>query len=132
MSYAGAVALQAALYEHLSGQPALAGVPIHDAVPHGGGRGTWILIGPEEVRDASDGSGRGARHDFTVSVMSDAAGFLAAKRVALGLSDALVTAPPALARGRLVRLDFLKAVARRLGSGDARRIDLTFRARIEE
>ncbi|WP_412842372.1 DUF3168 domain-containing protein [Cereibacter sphaeroides] len=52
--------------------------------------------------------------------------------MALALSDALVTAPPALERGRLVRLDFLKAVARRLGSGDARRIDLTFRVRIEE
>ncbi|SNX69051.1 uncharacterized protein DUF3168 [Cereibacter ovatus] len=133
MSYGAAAALQAAVFQRLEAAPALTGVSIHDDVPHGGGQGTWVLIGPEDVRDASDGTGGGAEHRFTVSVISDAAGFLAAKRIAVAISDALVGADLALGRGRLVALGFMRATARRLGGrGGARRIDLTFRARIED
>lgn len=132
MSYGAAAALQAAVFQKLVALPALAGVPVHDAVPHGGGRGTWVLIGPEDVRDASDASGEGAEHRFTISVISDATGFLAAKRVAVAVSDALVGANLTLGRGRLVSLGFLRAAARRLASGGARRIDLIFRARVED
>ncbi|MGP3696018.1 DUF3168 domain-containing protein [Rhodobacter sp. NSM] len=132
MSYGGAAALQAALFQRLATWPELSGVPLHDAVPQAGGRGTWVLIGPEDVRDASDGTGGGTEHRFTVSVISEAAGFLGAKRIAGTISDALVDAPLELARGRLVGLRFLRAAARRLGSGSARRIDMTFRARIED
>jgi len=39
---------------------------------------------------------------------------------------------PALERGRLVSLRFLRAVAKRDSRGDRRRIDLTFRARVDE
>ncbi|AXQ93233.1 DUF3168 domain-containing protein [Cereibacter azotoformans] len=132
MSYGAAAALQAALFQRLAAWPDLADVPVHDALPKGGGRGTWVLIGPEEVRDVSDSTGGGAEHRFTISVISDAAGFLEAKRVAASVSDALEDASLALGRGRLVGLRFLKGTARRLASGGARRIDLIFRARIED
>ncbi|QYK39923.1 MAG: DUF3168 domain-containing protein [Paracoccaceae bacterium] len=131
MSYAGAAALQAAIWQRLSSATALAGVPVVDALPKGAGRGTFVLIGPEEAVDASDGSGGGAEHRLTISVISDAAGFLAAKEVAVSLSDELTDATLVLSRGRLVSMRFLRAAARRLDSGAARRIDLTFRARVE-
>lgn len=131
MSYAAAAALQSAVFSTLSAAPALAQVQIVDAIPPGGGLGTFVLLGPEEVLDASDKSGGGAEHRFTVSVISDAAGFLAAKSVAAEVSQALVDATPAMTVGRVVGIGFLKAVAKRLDDGDVRRIDLTFRARIE-
>ncbi len=135
MSYAMAAALQAAIYQRLRGSSALAalvGDAVFDAVPTGGAPGLFVLIGPEEVVDRSDKSGAGAEHRFTVSVVSDAAGFQAAKTVAVAVSDALADAALVLSRGRLVGLWFLKAVAKRAGAAEARRIDLTFRARVEE
>lgn len=131
MSYRAAGALQAALHAGLSGHPGLAGVPILDAMPSGGGTGTYLLIGPELVLDRSDGSGAGAEHRLVISVISDAAGFLAAKGVAAEVSEALEGIGPDLGAGRLVALSFERAVARRLEAGMVRRIDLSFRARIE-
>jgi hypothetical protein len=131
MSYAGAAALQAAIYQRLTATTALAGVPIHDALPPGAGAGTFVLIGPEEVRDASDKTGPGAEHRFVVSVISDGTGFQAAKTVAVAVSDALVGASLILARGRLVYLVFQRARASRIDEGEVRRIDLTFAARLE-
>lgn len=131
MSYAGAAALQAAVFARLSAWPDLAGVAVLDAIPAGGGAGTFVLLGPEEVRDASDRSGDGAEHRLVVSVISDATGFLAAKTVAVGVSDALSGATLALSVGRLVGMEFQRAVARRLEDGEVRRIDLTFRARLD-
>lgn len=132
MSYGVASALQAAIYQRLTGAAALAGVPVLDAVPKGQAPGTFVLIGPEEVFDQSDKTGDGAEHRFVVSVVSNATGFQAAKAAAVSVSDALVDAPLVLARGRLVGLRFLRALARRLDEGKARRIDLTFRARVED
>lgn len=132
MSYGAAEALQAAIYQQLTATPALAGVPVVDALPKGQGTGTFVLIGPEDVLDRSDKTGNGAEHRFLVSVISDAAGFQAAKAVAVAVSDSLTDAPLALARGHLVGLWFVRATARRLAEGKARRIDLTFRARIED
>jgi Protein of unknown function (DUF3168) len=132
MSYGMAQALQAAIYQRLTADSALAGIPVVDALPKGQGSGTFILIGPEDVIDQSDKVGKGAEHRFSVSVISDAAGFLAAKAIAVVVSDNLIDAPLVLARGHLSGLWFLKAVARRLDEGKARRIDLTFRARVEE
>lgn len=130
MSYGVAAALQAAIYARLVAE--LPGVAVHDALPAGGGTGSFVLLGPEEALDASDASGHGAEHRFTVSVLSDAAGFLQAKGIAVAISDALVDAPLALTRGRLVGLRFQKAQARRLEQGAARRIDLRFAARVED
>lgn len=130
MSYAGAAALQAAVYTHLAGDPALAGVPVVDALPSGTGRGTFVLLGPEEAIDRSDQSGGGAEHRLIVSVISDAEGFAAAKAAAVAVSDRLAGADLLLSRGTLVALHFRRAVARRLEAGAVRRIDLEFRARV--
>ena len=131
MSYRAAAALQGAIYTLLAAVPALNGVAIVDAMPPGGGTGTFVLIGPEEVLDQSDKSGGGAEHRITVSVISDASGFLSAKQIAQDVSDSLIDATPPLSVGRVVGIRFLKAVAKRLDDGDVRRVDLTFRVRVE-
>ena len=135
MSYAMAAALQAAIYQRLRGSSevgALVGNAVLDAVPARAAPGLYVLIGPEEVIDRSDKSGRGAEHRLVISVVSDAAGFHAAKSVAVAVSDALADAALVLSRGRLVGIWFQKAVAKRTGPAEARRIDLTFRARVED
>lgn len=135
MTYAVASALQSAVFARLSADTALdalVGNAIHDAVPAGTPKGTFVSLGPEDARDKSDKTGGGAEHDFVVSVVTDAAGFQKAKTVAAAVSDALIGASLTLARGRLIGLWFVKATARRADKGDVRRIDLTFRARVED
>ncbi len=130
MSYGAAPALQQAVFQRLTGFPALDGVAIHDAVPPDAS-GTFVLVGPEEVRDQSDKTGAGAEHQLVISVITDATGFLSIKTVAADVSDALIGAPLSLSRGQLVSLLFLRATARRIEEGETRRIDLTFRARVQ-
>ena len=131
MSYAAASALQTAVYGRLTTYPALAGVTVVDAVAPGSGKGKFILLGPETANDRSDKSGAGAEHLFQVSVISDDTGFLSAKAIAGHVSSALSGAGLTLATGILVSLNFQRAVARRLREGEHRRIDLTFRARVD-
>jgi hypothetical protein len=134
MSYGVAAALQAAVYQRLVAEAplgALVGTAIYDAVPPGTAEATYVSLGPEDARDASDMTGDGAAHDFVVSVVTTEAGFQGAKAVAAAISDALVGADLALARGTLVALWFVRAKARRVEKADTRRIDLTFRARVE-
>lgn len=135
MSYAVTAALQAAVYQRLAGDAnlaALVGTAIYDALPAGQLPQTYVTLGPERARDRSDGSGGGAWHDMVVSVVTDGAGFQDAKAAAAAVNDALVGADLTLSRGRLVALDFHRARARRAGTGALRRIDLTFRARVED
>ncbi|WP_377186960.1 DUF3168 domain-containing protein [Ruegeria meonggei] len=136
MSYGVSAALQEAVFQLLSGDAqvgTLAGGAIYDAVPAGSVPQTYVTLGPEEVREASDRSGAGAVHRFTVSVVSEAAGFGAAKTLAGAVCDALEGAPLSLNRGRVVGLWFERASARRTGTGGAiRQIDLRFRARVED
>ena len=135
MSYGAGAALQAAVYQRLLSDGALGALvsgAVYDSVPPGALTGTYIALGPEDVRDASDQVGRGAVHEFTVSVVTDQPGFQSAKAVAAAASDALTGAPLTLARGRLVGLWFLSARARRVEKADTRRIDLIFRARVED
>lgn len=134
MSMGVSAALQAAVYQHLSADSAvsaLVGSDIYDALPPGDLPPLYVALGDETVRDASDMTGTGAWHDLVVAVISDAAGFQAAKDVAGAIGDALIGADLVLARGRLVGLRFLRAQARR-ESGGLRRINLTFRARVED
>ena len=134
MSYAGAAALQAAVYQRLrasSELDTLIGDAISDAAPPGAVTGTYVSLGPEDVLDASDMTGDGALHDFVISVVTDEAGFQSAKAVAAAVSDSLVDATLILARGTLIGLWFVKAKARRVGTASTRRIDITFRARVE-
>jgi hypothetical protein len=130
MSYGASSALQTAVFQVLTSAPSLVGVAIYDAVPPGPA-GTFVLVGPEEVRDASDKSGQGAEHQLAISVVSDGTGFLAAKAIAGAITDTLTGANLTLTRGHVVSFLFLRASARRIDEGEVRRIDLIFRARIE-
>lgn len=134
MSYAMAAALQRAVFQRLVGHATIAslvGARIYDAVPKGRLPELYIALGPELARDASDKTGRGAWHEFAVSVISEEAGFQAAKDVASAVCDALIDAALVMDRGRLVGLFFKKANAQHEKSG-RRRIDLIFRARVED
>jgi hypothetical protein len=134
MSYAMAAALQSAVYQRLSGDAAvtgLVGARIYDAVPKGRLPELYIALGPEKALDASDKTCHGAWHEFAVSVISEDAGFQAAKEVSAAVCDALIDAGLVLGRGRLVALFFKQARAQHEKSG-RRRIDLTFRARVED
>ena len=135
MSYAVAAALQEAIYGRIANDPgvqALVGSAVYDAPPAGTLPSTWVLVGEEEVRGRSDVTAEGALHDLVISVLSDAAGFATAKAVAVAISDALAGPEPALSRGRIAALDFRSARARRGRSPGARRIDLWYRARVED
>lgn len=135
MSYGVGAALQAAVFGALTGDATLAGLvgsAIYDVVPSGTVPALYVSLGPEEVRDRSDKTGRGANHVFTVSVVTEVPGFQAAKEVAAAVSDALVDAPLVLSRGVLVSLSFERARAFRERDGARRRIDLRFAARVED
>lgn len=135
MSYAVAAALQGAVFAQLQGDAALAalvGDAVYDAVPSGDKPATFVVLGQEEAKDVSDATGRGAVHRLKVSVHSTAAGFLAAKQVAAAVAAALTDAALVLSAGHLVGIAFVSARAKRTENGDARRIDLLFRARVEE
>lgn len=135
MSYGLSGVLQGAIYQRLQGDASLTsmiGDAVYDAVPLGEIAETYVMIGPETVWDRSDKSGTGAEHRLTISVLSDGAGFAAAKAVAGRVSDLLHGGDLTLTRGRLVYLNFDRATARRAGTGNQRRIDLRFRARVED
>lgn len=135
MSYALSAPLQAALYERLTQDPnvtALVGSDVYDATPPGVPPVTYISIGPEEVRDASTKSGFGTEHDAVVSIVTDMAGFAAAKTIAGHVTTALTAAPLVPASGHVVGVWFLKAKAARTDAATTRRIDLTFRIRVDE
>lgn len=135
MSYAMSGALQQAIFDLLRADPALAeevGAEIHDAVPPGPPPAIYVLLGDERVRGAGDRSAGGARHEVTVSVITEAPGFAAAKRAAAAISDALEGARPPLARGRVVGLWFRRARAFREAGGARRRIEMRFAARLDD
>ncbi len=134
MSYAAASALQEAIYQALVNDAAVAAITngaIYDAVPAGQLPPVYVTLGPEQVRERGDVSGGGAEHRIELSVVSDGAGFGQAKSVATAISDALHAADLTLSRGRLVFLNFERAVAKRDGAANLRRIDLRFLARVE-
>lgn len=135
MTYALSSALQKAVYAALAGDATLAtlvGTDIFDAPPVGAIPSLYVSLGPERAVERSDRTASGARHDFIVSVVTDAAGFQQAKDVAGAVSDVLDTPLGALDRGRVVALSFLRAQAKRDEAGQQRRIDLTFRAILED
>jgi hypothetical protein len=133
MSYGITAALQEAVYGALSADAEVAARSagaIYDALPPGPVPGLYVALGPERARDASDKTGAGAIHDFPVTIVTEGAGFAAAKGLAAAISDALDGAQLGLARGRLVSLDFRRARARRVDG--AREIELWFRARVDD
>ena len=135
MSYGVTAALQTAVFQALVADPTLSGLvggAIYDAAPPGTLPQLYVSLGPEDVTDASDKTGHGARHEFVVSVVADTAGFLTAKQVATAISDVLVDADLTLSRGTLVGLFFVSAKERSVRDSDVRRIDIRFRARVED
>lgn len=135
MSYALSGVLQSAVYQKLATDPALqaqVGDAIYDAVPTGLLPATYVTLGPENAVARTDRSGAATRHDFVISVHTEATGFQTIKDVAGAISDALEDAPLALSRGSLSTLEFLRAKARRTTNGQMRQVDLWFRARLED
>ena len=135
MSYVLAPALQAAIFQHLAADSALSaqlGGALYDAIPPATPPATYALIGVEEVLDRSDQTGHGAEHRLTISVVTNSSGFLAAKQVAARICEVLEAPALPLSRGRLVALWFDRAEARKIEGDQTRRIDLRFRARVED
>lgn len=135
MSYGVSAALQEAVYQALTVDATLAtyvGTDIYDAIPEGTLPSLYVTLGPEKVTDRSDGTGSGATHELTVSVITDLAGFSAAKAAAGAVSDALVGQSLALGRGTLIAMNFYKATASRVDGGTGRQIDIVFKALIED
>jgi hypothetical protein len=135
MSYAVSGALQAAVFAALTADAALGaivGTDVYDAVPAGNVPDLYVRLGTETVREASDGSGTGAVHFLTVSVITTAPGFASAKAAAAAVSDALHDADLTLTRGTLVSMRFERGSARRIDAASARQIDLRFRARVSD
>jgi hypothetical protein len=135
MSYATAAALQTALFQHLATDIALQGAldgAIYDAVPPATPPATYVLLGTEEATDRSDQLASAVEYRLTISVVTNATGFLPCKTIAALICDRLAQPLPALARGHLVGLWFDRAEARKVASGRIRRVDLRFRARLDD
>jgi hypothetical protein len=111
---------------------ALVGGAIYDAIPPATPPASYVLLGAEQVRERSDVTSRGAEHSLTISVVTNATGFLAAKEIAVRLCEVLDAPALVLTRGRLVGLWFERAEARRIEGDQTRRIDLRFRALVED
>lgn len=132
--------LQAALFQRLSADPTLLGIlgpgRIFDAPPHADGpdatRPPYVLLGDESVGRWSDKSATGAVHDLVLRIISGGEGYAEAKQIAAAVSDALADAGLDLSRGRVVRLTFRSASARRNLDGVRRQIDLRYRAVLED
>ena len=127
--------LQRGVFETLTADAALAaivGTEIYDGRPPGVVPDLFVALGPEDVRDRSDKTTRGAEHRFEVSVFSSRDGFADAKAAAAAISDALNEARPGLTRGQVISMTFQRARARRLRAGQSRAIEMTFRAIVED
>ncbi len=134
MSYGVGAALQEAVYAALRADVTLntlVGNDIFDQLPVGKVPDMFVSLGPETVLDRSDKDGEGAEHRFVVSVIGDVSGFAKVKAAAAAVSDVLSDADLSLSRGRLVYLRFDRAVAKRDGRKNLRRVDLRLVARVE-
>lgn len=138
MTYALSLALQKAVYDHLSAHATLTGLvgsDIYDAPmpldpeiepPD------YVTLGAEQAKDRSSKTSDGGLHDLKVTVHSNAHGFSRSKEIASAICDALLDASLTLERGRMIYLRFLKAKADAAGAPARRTIELTFRAFVED
>lgn len=134
MTYAMGESLQIALYDRITSDPeidALVGGAVYDSVPDAA-PDLFVAFGPEQVSGRSDATGNGAIHQVRISVVTRRNGYIAAKAVAARVSDALVNSAMPLSRGRLVSMRFIRAQARRDEGEGTRRIDLWFRASVDD
>lgn len=137
MSMSLSVALQGAVFAALSGDAALialVGTEIYDApLPVGGSlpAGEYVTLGEEVVKPFDTVTSSGGRHDFDVTVHSPANGFSAAKTVSAAIASVLIDANLTIPGGSLISLRFLKAKAKRGVAPELRRIEMRFRAVVE-
>ena len=130
--------LQGAIYAALTEDAALTalvGAEIYDApLPSGGALplGEHVTLGEEVVKPFGSATSSGGVHDFGVVVHSTASGFSAAKVVSAAVGSVLVDANLAVAGGHLVSLRFVKAKAKRGIAPELRRIEMRFRAVVED
>ncbi|MCV6598446.1 MAG: DUF3168 domain-containing protein [Mangrovicoccus sp.] len=135
MSYAASAEMQRALYDLLTSDAApaeLAGVPVVDRMAEGTLPPLYIALGPERVRDGSTKTSRGAEHRLTITVISALGGFAQIKQIAGAICTHLEGQRPSLSQGQVAGLQFLSAQARRGPSGAERRLDLSFRAFVDD
>lgn len=129
--------LQEAVYVALAADgplAALVGTEIYDApLPSGGTLpvGEHVTLGEEVVKPFNTMTSSGGVHEFDVTVHSGANGFGSGKAVAAAVGNVLIDANLPLANGNMVNLGFLKARARRGVAPELRRIELRFRAVVE-
>lgn len=134
MTYAMGESLQVAVYARLASDTSLDALvkgAIYDSVPDLA-PDLFVALGPEQVAGRSDVTGGGAVHQLRISVVTSRSGYIAAKAVAARVSDVLVDAALPLTRGRVVSMQFMRAQARRDEGEGTRRIDLWFRARVDD
>lgn len=130
--------LQGAIFGALTADAALnalVGAEIYDApLPSGGSLplGEHVTLGEEMVKPFGSTTSSGGVHDFDVVVHSTANGFSAAKEVAATIDAILVDSNLTIAGGHLVSLRFLKAKAKRGIAPELRRIEMRFRAVVED
>lgn len=138
MSVALSGELQGAVYGVLAGDTVLAalvGTDIYDApLPSGGALpvGEHVTLGEEIVKPFDSVTSSGGVHDFDITVHSTANGFAAAKVVSGVVGDILIDANLSISGGNLVSLRFLKARAKRGNAPELRRIEMRFRAVVED
>ncbi|UWQ21005.1 DUF3168 domain-containing protein [Jannaschia sp. W003] len=132
MSFGSSEALQRACFAALTADGPLAALVggVFDAAPRAGPPETYVALGPERVSRTAHRGGVVAVHDFQVSVVTAAEGYAGAKRAAARV-EAVLEAGVALDAGRLLGIALRGARARRDRRDGTRRVDLTFRARIE-
>ncbi len=94
--------------------------------------GLFLTLGDEQVRDWSTGSESGAEHVVTLTVHAPRRSFGEAKQAAAAVSDALLTDPVILSRGRVVNARFTEARTRRLERDALRQIEMRFRFVVED
>ena len=127
--------LQSAIYNALIADTTLAGLvgsDIFDALPSGTVPDTFVLIGEETVFDRSDKTHSAAIYVIKVNVVTSQSGFGNAKTIAAAICNVIEEANLSLSNGHLRRVEFRRALARRNTSGTERKIELIFRALIEQ
>jgi hypothetical protein len=139
MTYALSWPLQEGVFQLLSADPGVAahvGGRIYDApLPveaEDEPDGIYVTLGDETVRDWSTSTDHGAQHLLTIAVHAPRRGFAEAKQAAGAISDALLSGMIAMTRGRVVQVRFITARTRREEGDALRRIELRFRATVED
>ena len=127
--------LQSAIYDALTNDAtitSLVGTDIYDARPSGTLPDTFVLIGEESVFDRSDKTHSAAIYAVRISVVTTASGFGGAKSIAAAICNVVEESNLTLSSANLRRVEFRRAFARRNRSGTERKIELLFRAFIEQ